>query len=293
MPAATIPVGFVDKFSGDLILLSQQGDTRLWGKCRRDPDMLEGRFGYFDRIGAINMQKRTSRHQDTQPVEAPWSRRRVGLSDYELPQLLDRQDIKRLGSKPTQGKLMKNALMAVNRQKDDIVIAAGLGTSYAIDEDMASTPIALPNSQIILNGGTGFTMPKLLTAREMKEAVEVADDEEWYISLGSHEVTNLLNTTEIKSRDYNTVQALAEGKLNKFMGFTFERTERLPKTGNIRSCMAFSGNGIGLAVGEELYVDIGPRRDKGNAQQLLVTIMADATRVEDEKVIKIDCDETA
>lgn len=285
---STVPVGFKDKFRDDFILLSQQNESRLEGTVRRDPDMLQGRFGYYDRIGAVTMQRRTSRHQDTGVVEVPHSRRRITLADYELPHLLDKQDVMRLIANP-QGKYMENALRAARRQKDDIIIAAATASAYSIDEDMAATEVPLPAGQLIANGGTGLTLAKLLEVKEKLDGAEIGDDEERFAVVTSKQVTNMLNTTEIKNADYNSVKALVEGKVDTFLGFKFIRTERLALVGGYRRCLFYGRNAIGLAIGEDITVDIGPRRDKGNATQLLVTMSADATRIEDEKLVAVDC----
>lgn len=289
---STVPVGFVDRFRDDFIMLSQQRNSRLAETVRTDPDMLQGRFGYYDRIGAVEMVKRTSRHQDTGVVEVPHSRRRITLIDFELPHLLDKQDVMRMVANP-QGKYMQNALAAANRKKDDIIIAAADANAYAIDEDNAATAVALPSSQIIVNGGTKLTVAKCLNAKEILDAAEGDEEEPRYAVISSKQVTNLLQTTEVTSADYNSVKALAEGKIDTWLGFKWIRSERLKKTGNIRRCLFYSKNALGLAVGEDVTVDIGPRRDKGNATQLLMTMSADATRVEDEKLVAVDCDETA
>jgi hypothetical protein len=288
---STVPIGFVDRFRGDYIMLAQQRTSRLEGTVRTDPDMLQGRFGYYDRIGAVAMQRRTSRHQDTGVVEVPHSRRRITLADYELPHLLDKQDVAKLVADP-QGKYMQNALAAANRQKDDIIIAAADADAYSIDEDMAATAVALPSSQIIAAGATGLTLAKLLQVKEILDGAEVDEEEGRVAVISSKQVTNLLNTTEVKSADYNSVKALSEGRIDTFMGFTFIRSERLKKTGSNRRCLFYGKNALGLAIGEDITVDIGPRRDKGNATQLLITMSGDATRIEDEKLVAVDCQES-
>lgn len=289
---STVPVGFVDRFRDDFIMLSQQRNSRLAETVRTDPDMLQGRFGYYDRIGAVEMQRRTSRHQDTGVVEVPHSRRRITLADYELPHLLDKQDVIRMVARP-QGKYMQNALAAANRKKDEVIIAASDAVSYAIDEDNAATAVALPSSQIILHGSAKLTVAKCLQAKEILDAAEIDEEEPRYAVVSSRQVTNLLQTTEVTSADYNSVKALVEGKIDTWLGFKWIRTERLKKTGNIRRCLFYAKNAIGLAIGEDITVDIGPRRDKGNATQLLVTMTADATRIEDEKLVVVEADETA
>lgn len=288
---STVPVGFADKFKADFMLKAQQKVSRLEGTVRTDPDWLEARFGYFDYIGKVKMQKRTSRHQDTGVVEVPHSRRRITLADYELPHLLDKQDVMRMVADP-QGKYLMNAIAAANRQKDEIIINASDAVSYAIDEDMAATPVAIPNTHLLTESGTdGLTLAKLLNIKEILAKEEADEDGNFTAVVTARQITNMFNTTEIKSADYNSVKVLAEGKVDTFLGFRFIRTELLKIASSKRRCLFYGKNAIGLAVGEDITVDIGPRRDKGNATQLLVTMSADATRIEDEAIVVQECHE--
>lgn len=287
----TVPVSFRDQFRDGFILKSQQKTSRLRGLVRTDPNMLQGRFGYYDAIGTVAMSKRTSRHADVKVIEAAHSRRRITLADYELAQFLDKQDILRMIAGPL-GDYTVNAVMAANRQIDDIVIAAADAPAYSIDEDNAATAVALPAGQIIAEGGAGLTIAKMLQVKETLDGAEVDEDEPRYAVISTKQVTNLLQTTEVTSADYNSVKALSEGKVNSFMGFTFIRHGRLKKTGTARRCLFLTPNALGLAIGEDITIDIGPRRDKGNLTQLLVTLSMDATRIEDDKIIAVDCKET-
>ena len=77
------------------------------------------------------------------------------------------------------------------------------------------------------------------------------------------------------------------------MGFNFVRTELLPKAGNIRDCLFFAQQGLCLAVAQDINVDVGPRRDKRNSVQIYVSASFGASRMWEEKVLKVQCDETA
>ena len=75
------------------------------------------------------------------------------------------------------------------------------------------------------------------------------------------------------------------------MGFHFVRTERLILTGSTRHCLAYPSSGITLAVGTDINVDVGPRRDKRNNTQVYVWASFGATRMWGEKVVQINCEE--
>jgi len=288
-----IPVAFTEKFRDDFIMLSQQKGSRLEATVRTDPDRLEGDAGYFDRIGATEMVENTTRHGDTPLVNTKHSRRRITLRDFDWADLIDKKDrVRILGGGQLPGRYLQNALWAAGRKKDDLIIAAANGNAFSIDEDKAASTVALPAAQKVAVNASGLTLVKLITTKEILDGADVDEDEERFMIVTSKQVSNLLNTTEVKSADYNTVKALVEGRIETFMGFRFIRTERLTKdSSSNRLALAYVRSALGLAIGEEIMADIGPRRDKRNSIQVYVNMTMDATRIEDEKLVQIACQE--
>ena len=289
-----IPVAFAQKYRDDVIMLSQQKESRLERTVRSDPDYLSGKAGYYDRIGSTEAQEVTGRHSDTQIVSTPHSRRRIILRDFDWADMIDKKDMRRIlnaGQLPERYK--QNAIWAMNRKKDDLIVAAGFGTAYAIDEDEGAAAVELPAGQLVPHGSAGLTLAKVLNAKEILDGNEVDEEEARFAVVSSKQITNMLNTTEVKSADYNTIKALVKGEINEFLGFEWIRSERLPtNSSSHRRCMFYSQNAIGLATGEDIGVDIGPRRDKRNSIQVYVDFSQDATRIEDEKFVEVPCVES-
>ncbi len=77
------------------------------------------------------------------------------------------------------------------------------------------------------------------------------------------------------------------------MGFQFHVSTRLTKSGNIRSCFAWAEDGIKLAVGKDVQSRIDERADKSYSTQVYYCASFGATRMEEAKVVQIDCDESA
>ena len=114
-----------------------------------------------------------------------------------------------------------------------------------------------------------------------------------YIAVTSKQVSDLLNTTEIKSSDFNTVKALAQGQIDSFMGFKFIRTERLTTDGNgDRQAFAWAQDGLLLGVGKDMTARISERDDKNYATQVFSSMTIGATRMEEVKVVEIACQES-
>ena len=76
------------------------------------------------------------------------------------------------------------------------------------------------------------------------------------------------------------------------VGFKFIVSNRLAKAGNIRTCFAWAEDGLKLAVGKDVMARIEERADKSFSTQVYYCATFGATRMEEEKVVQIDCDES-
>lgn len=300
MADMTIPIAFKHQFRDQFHILGQQMQSRLWDTCRDDPDYLQGIFGYFDRLGATEGVEGLPRNADTPNIDVPHSRRRIGLVDWDWGKLVDKQDAVRMGrgDMAMAVKYARLAVGAANRQKDRKVINALGGNSVAIDENLAGTNIPLPAAQKIVHGGTGLTKAKLIQANGKLVRAELLPDinglpRKFYLACTQTQIENLLNTTEVTSSDFNTVKALVDGEIDTWIGFDFKRLELLKLDGTpSRLCYAYAHGAVGISVGEDITTDIGQRKDKRNATQAYVNMQIDATRIEDEAVVEIACNET-
>ena len=90
-----------------------------------------------------------------------------------------------------------------------------------------------------------------------------------------------------------TAKTGKSGEINTFMGFQFHVSTRLAKSGNIRTCFAWAEDGIKMAMGKDVMSRIEERADKSYSTQVYYCATFGATRMEEEKVVQIDCDESA
>ena len=70
-------------------------------------------------------------------------------------------------------------------------------------------------------------------------------------------------------------------------------TTRLSVATNIRDCFMWAKNGVGLAMGDEMKAFLAPLPQYEFAMCAHTEYHLDATRIEDEKVVKIEVDESA
>lgn len=288
----------VNAYKANIDIQFQQKGSRLRNYVRVESQGSE--YEFYDRVGPTDVVEVTNRHADTPLISTPHDRRRAGLRDFDWADMIDRTDKIRMLSDPTSV-YTTNAVYAFGRKCDDLIVSAAFGTAYT--GKTGATAVAFPTAtqQIAVNyvesGGatnSNLTIAKLRRARYLMDSQEAQEDGENLVAVvHASQIQSLLRTTEVTSHDYNSVKALVAGEIDTFMGFKFIRMNRLPKSGNNRNCLFFTRNALLLAIGTDIQVDVGPRRDKRNSTQVYVCMSMDAVRMWEEKVVSVLCDETA
>lgn len=309
--AITITDIFVQQYTANIFHLAQQKGSRLRGAVI--PKTQVGKTAFYDRIGKVSAALRTGRHANTPLVDTPFSRRMVTMADYEWADLVDQQDKLRMLIDPTS-EMARAAGFGFGRSIDEVIIAAMRGN--AATGETGSVNVALPDTQkLVPTDGTtvsAFDMAALMAIKKKFDDADVDESIQRYIALSSQQLQDLLNQTKVTSSDYNSVKALVKGELDSFMGFRFIRTQLLPKgaapaftkaTGiveagglstmtNARSVLAWAGDGVLMAVGQEPIGKISERADKSYATQAYMSMSIGAVRLEEEKVVECICKES-
>mgnify|MGYP001173040378 FL=1 len=283
-----ITTSFVNQFSSNVALLSQQRGSIL--RSAVSEESVTGEKAFFDQVGASAAVKRTSRHGDTPLVETPHSRRQVTLDTYEWGDLIDDSDKVRMLIDPTST-YAQAAASAIGRAMDDAIISAATGTAYTGSSGATST--ALPAGQQIAAGSANLTIAKLIEAKKILDLNSVDPSIPRHIVVSPDQIESLLGTTQVTSSDFNTVRALTTGEVDTFMGFKFHVSNRLAKSSNDRTCFAWAESGIKLGVGKDTMARIDERADKSYSTQVFYCATFGATRMEEEMVVSIVCDESA
>ena len=283
-----ITTAFVEQYKSNVFHLSQQKGSRLRDAVRTET--VVGKSHFFERIGSTAAQKRTSRHSDTPRVDTPHSRRKVTMEDYDWADLIDQEDKVRMLISP-ESEYAQAGAWAMGRAMDDAIIDAASGNAFG--GVAGGSTVALPSGQKIVHGSAGLSVTKLIVAKEILDANSVDPEEPRYCVVTSKQLSDLLAITQITSADFNSVKALVQGDIDTFMGFKFIRTERLDtNSSSNRLVLAFAQSGIGLAVGSDIQTRITERADKNYATQVFLSMTIGATRIEDEKVVEIECTES-
>ena len=283
--SSQVTTAFVQQYSANVQMLSQQMGSLLRDKVRIES--ITGKNAFLDQVGSVTAVEKTSRHSDTPQIDTPHARRRISLSDYEFADLIDQNDKVRLLIDPTSS-YAQAAAMAMGRAIDDVIISAALGTAYTGETGSTSTA----NANTIAHGSGGLTVAKLRTAKQTLDLSDVDPSIPRHIIVSPRQISDLLNITEVTSADFNTVKALANGEINTYLGFNFIVSNRLALSSTTRSCIAFAQDGIALGIGKDVNARIDERSDKSYATQVYYCMSIGATRMEEAKVLEVQCTES-
>jgi hypothetical protein len=294
---------YVQQYAKILNELVQQKTSRL--RKHVTEDKYVGQAGSpVEQVGAVAMQPVTQRYGPMQRVDAPTDRRWVYPSDYDLPQLFDNFDKLRLQIDP-KGKMVSNAKNAANRQYDDLIINAV--TSTAQTGVSGQNTIALPAAEIVsvqqgATAPTGLTVAKLRQGKLILEQNEAVSDDEGdpgdpYGGLicvaGARQLDNLLAEAQVISRDFNDQPVLEEGRIKRFLGIQFVRSERLQtgtddQAGTSTKVLLWQREGMHLGIWNDITTNISQRHDlQSEPWQAYVFMTGGATRLEEKRVVQV------
>lgn len=288
MPTDTLPEHYQIEYATNWQHRVQQTQARLAGFVVEDSYM--GERKRYDRIGASTSSERTSRHQPTniqnQDMDSRWAYHKT----YDVGKLVDRKDAAKLGSLVLPNSAMiQSHVNAYHRDYDDVAWKAALGA--VLIGEAGTESYAFQASQQIAAGGTGLTLAKLIQVNEILEDADLEDGAPRVIVVTAKQITNLLNTTEVRSADYNTVKALASGQIDTFMGFKFIKNKRLTKVSSTRTCVCWVKGAVQVMKGAISH-DVSIRKDLSLSTQIYSDWDLGATRIYDEGVVQIDCTES-
>lgn len=308
-----ITVAQTEQYRANILLLSQQMQARLRMTCQEET--VVGRTFYGERIGATAGADIEERHGDTPLVSTPHSRRRGSMIDWDWADLIDEMDKAKMLIDPTSTYVL-NAIAAANRRIDKHIYDALGGTAAAGQSggttvnnyDADECRVVEPDGTVLAAGSdhaggltsTALTIAKLLTCKQLLDEGDIDPSRQRYFVHNPYNMNQLLNLTEVKNADYNTVRALAQGQIDTFMGFKFLMLQNYQDEikGHLRDteaetadeaveCYAWAQDAIKLGVGKDVATRIDIRIDKRMAVQPYVRMSFGAVRVEGPAVVEI------
>jgi len=302
-----IPTAFVNQFRANFDMLLGQTTSYLTSAVLTET--MSAEYGYRDQLGNVLPQQRVSRHADTPFTEVPHSRRRYHTTDWEMGELIDKQDTERMLTDPQSGYAMQFAA-AFARQRDKTILDAFFADA-ATGKTGSSSVAFLAGNQIAVDyvetgsvANSSLTLGKLRRARELLVDVGGADDE-LYIAVTQREISALLRTLEYGSYDYNTARPLEDGGKDPkpFMGFQWIVLPNLLKDAagttmltmfpldgsGHRRIPVWSKKGMLFAQTAATEINAAPDPTKGFNTRLHGRAGFGATRLEELRVVEIKC----
>lgn len=298
--ASSIDTAFIQSYHNDFEVKFQQNGSRLMPYVTVRPQY--SKTDFYDRIGTVSFAEKTTRHAPTALEEAEHTRIAVSMRDYRNALPFDTEDKIRMGLRDPRNAYAETQAKALGQKFDSVVIAAATGTTYTGENGGTAETYSATTYGIAVNAvapgnapaNSNLTIEKLIQAKSKFGVQEsVMDGEPLVCVVTQSQIDSLLRTTETTSADYNTVKALVSGAIDSFMGFKFVRTQLLAKSGNIRTCLCFPKSGIVVGMADQRITKIDQRPDLNYTWQVWTQGTFGATRTWREKVVSIDCDETA
>lgn len=265
---------------------------------------LTGKMVVFDQYGVLSFNEKTNRMGTTSLSEAPTARRVMHPRIFTKAVGFDEFDAKRLANMDIPvSKTIEALRAAAGRSMDSVMINAFLGLAYTGDNGLTS--VSFPESQTIPKDytDTGTAADNNLTVAKLRRALHLlqlreawnedrrAYGDELVLACTSSQINSLLKEPEIGSFDYNSVRALVEGRIDTFMGFRIIRTEQLPVSSGVRSCLAWVKSRAQFGIWDDFKVKISVRDDLDEALQVRAKFACGATRLQEEGFVKILCSE--
>lgn len=284
---SSIPQWFVQQWDTAIRAESAQKVSRLAASVTDRGSITGESFSvnFMGDDGSL-IEANTVRHGDTNLVETDHQQRIATMADFYRAYPLDRNDIPKMLVNPvTGGDYMKLLMAAKNRRIDDIIYQAARAS--VLRKDGSST--ALPSTQKVAVGGTGFTKAKLITARKIfrRNECDAHNEEVLNIAYNDEMLDDILSDTTLTSADFMAVKMLQEGDLSKrWMGFNWIPFNGITKVSTDYFTIAWATSGIHFGRGYE-EGNVSRRPDKKDLWQVSMGASYGAARQDEKKVVEV------
>lgn len=263
---------------------------------------LSGKMVTFDQYGLLNFDEKVLRMRQTDLEEAPTVRRVLYPRIFTKAVGFDEFDAKKLANIDIPiSKTIEGLRAAAGRCMDDTMMYGFSFSNYTGENGTVSAPFAA--KQIIAKDyveegeavNSNLTVAKLRKALAMLQKAEAwsedrrAYGDELVLACTSSQIASLLREPEISSYDFNSVRALVEGRVDTFLGFRIIRTELVPIDNGVRSCLAWVKSKALLGIWDDFKVKISVRDDLEETLQIRAKFACNATRLQEEAFVKIQC----
>jgi hypothetical protein len=196
-----------------------------------------------------------------------------------------------------QSKYVQNGTNALGRAIDRTIVAAFFADRKTGQEGGTTTSFPAANVVAVNHGAAGnvgLTVAKLREAKRLLMSFDNdMDNGTFFCGVTDRQHDNLLGEIQVTSLEYNEKPTLVDGKVDRFLGFNFKHTQLYANDATpYRRIPVWEKSGMTLAMWNDVASDISRRNDlAGLPIQVYVYGTFGATRMEENKVIEIKCNE--
>jgi hypothetical protein len=285
-------------------LLEQKGgQLRQW--VRSESQNSEKQF--YEQMGSIQAEQVDTRFAPSPQANTPFDRRMVTLVPYHVGDFIDKFEKVQTIVDPSS-MIVQNFVRALGREADRTIYQAMFGTSYSGKEGTTAntypTTLSSAGGPVIgVDFGTAnstLTVAKLIEASRAAAALHWDVDEQMHLIYNAAGRADLLGTTQVTSSDFNSVKALVAGQITGFMGFEFhlwegyvlDGTNVMRGTGGgsevVDMFPVFTKGSVVYATGLEVETEVTRRADRSFHWYAYARMMCGATRLEENRILKIE-----
>jgi hypothetical protein len=282
-----IDTALKNQYADNILLAVQQRVTKVAGTVYQKPNCA-GEVSFQDLLASSTANEKTARNQVVVNTDPDYARRKIIPRYFYKAPLVDQMDKLMLLKDPTN-EIVQNNAGALARAKDTVVCNAFSETCYG--GKAGTTSYSVPSAMIIAHSSVGLNMIKIRAAKKLLDQKEV-DQADRSFAISAEQVEDLLAVTEVTSADYAQVKALVSGQPGTVCGFNFVQTERLPLySAAVRNCAAYHKTGVVLGSWIDFKASIDIMPGLHFSAQVYAGQSYGATRLEEEKVVLIQCSE--
>jgi len=302
--ASNMNVMHVKQFKDTLIEAVQVQQSALEFACARR-DVFNGEALFFNKIGTTELKQKTGVNQTITFSDINNSRRKVSFDTYDDAVAINRFDKDRSEIVGLDTGYLNSLKYACERKKEEIIVNAATGLAHEGKEGETSKAFPDATNTVYQDGTslsqgtsnetgtkTSLTADKLLQAMFLlRKNMKTGNiKEKIYCAISAEEELTLLQDNKIINRDFTAGQVLDKGIIGSWLGINFIRTEllRMPADG-IREILLFTDQAIGLGMPGDVFYRAGENPERKYQNQMYIELNFGATRVEDEKIVKIRC----
>lgn len=295
---------YTTEFTENWLHLVQQDNMRL--ESAAQVTSVQGKEKVMNQIAKVEGRQITTRNGKTIPSNHDFAKRWLRTEAFDIVYHEDEWDEQLLGevSSP-RSDVVRAHTYGYFRSADQTIIDALEGTAYVGSAGTATATLGA-GQQVAVNyihGGTGsnsgLTLAKMIRAKSILGINEAYGqsgnkDDDLVALVSQKQLDDLLvNVDQVSSSDYSAVKALVDGEVNRFMGFRFIRSELLTLVSatDVRTAIFYAKSGVVYASnGHKVKMSI--RDDLNETLQIRTKWRHGATRLEEEKVVLVYCDES-